>query len=536
MASTHSSVAASNARRSLDGFFTTSLHRHAARPAVFVGDRSWSYWELDGVCRDIQHELLREEADAGNVGVITTRSAVTYAAVIAVMRAGCVYVPLNPRFPEERLLRIIRDAEIRTVIVDASDADAVALCRALAAREPITALSVGVATPENGHAETSRCATSVNLICGTRATAVARPPAPAGLAYIIYTSGSTGMPKGVAVTHESACNCVEKLQQLFGTDCEDSFTQFNELSFDLSVADMFLCWMSGACLYVPAASQGIVPMKFAITHGITVWSSVPSLASISARLGMLRPGILPRLRFTLFCGEALPAELAHTWAAAAPQCRVFNLYGPTETTIYATYHEFDPRRDARVGVVPIGVPLPGLSYSLAGSSQIDGSDVGELWLSGDQLALGYWRNALATSRAFVSVPDGQGRAQTWYRTGDLASYDPALGLIFRGRADRQVKLHGYRVELQDVEAALRRVTECSVVAVVPRVGSAGLVDGLVAFCETSQLDEHLTRQRCLEAMPSYVVPHRIVALASLPLSEHGKVDYKRLAVLASSDD
>jgi non-ribosomal peptide synthetase component F len=144
-------------------------------------------------------------------------------------------------------------------------------------------------------------------------------PDSASLAYIIYTSGSTGVPKGVAITHESACRCIEKLHLMFQTDEQDRFTQFSAMSFDVSIADLFLCWKSGGTLYVPAPEEALVPLSFAVKHQLTIWASVPSLASFLLKLQLLKRGALPKLRLTFFAGEALPTELAQAWAVAAPK-------------------------------------------------------------------------------------------------------------------------------------------------------------------------------------------------------------------------
>jgi non-ribosomal peptide synthetase component F len=295
--------------------------------------------------------------------------------------------------------------------------------------------------------------------------------------------------------------------------------------------EMFVCWKSGGALYAPPSTTVLVPLNFAVTHELTIWSSVPTLANFLLKLGLLKDRVLPHVRLTIFGGDALSAELAHAWAAAAPHSRILNLYGPTEVTITSTQYEFEPKSAAHSGLVPIGIPFPGLRHVIVDDGcAIETEDtLGELWLAGDQLAVGYWQNSEATRAAFVRYPSDAPAADLWYRTGDLVSWRNGAGLSFRGRLDRQVKLRGCRVELLEVESALRKLLESTLVAVVPVRDANGICQQIVAYCEKLTFDEAILRGRCLEQLPRYMVPHRIFELDPFPLTDHGKVDYLALA-------
>jgi D-alanine--poly(phosphoribitol) ligase subunit 1 len=498
-------------RRSLDVFFSKSAQRFPSRPALYAAGQLWSYGQLDAESAKIAAALNMQGA---NIGLLYARSAFSYAAILAIMRSGNVYVPLNPKMPAQRLLRMIEDAGIQTLIVDTAEG-----------------LSEGVA-------ETLKQCPFLRVLTQESDTGPASGKAPTnpsnGLAYIIYTSGSTGTPKGVAVTHESACRCIEKSQCVFGISERDRFTQFSALSFDVSILDLFLCWKSGATLYVPEASEAMVPLKFATTHGITVWSSVPSLANFLLKLQLLKPNALRCVRLFLFCGEALPAELARALMQAAAESRIFNLYGPTECTIFATYYEYDRESGPRSGIVPIGAPLPGVSCKIVDEGHaVDLEDVpGELWLAGDQLAREYWNNPASTRAAFVRRRFDDTGPDIWYRTGDLVCQRKESGLSFRGRLDRQIKLRGFRIELQEIESALRDVIGCALVAVIPVRNSGGICEKIIAYCDSLGADEAMIKSRCLNRIPSYMVPDRIVALDTFPLNESGKINYMALAARA----
>ena len=528
-------------RRTLDAFFSHSLRTHPSRPALFVSGRYWTYAELDAQCRAIEDTLSTADLTntCHNIGLLYAGAALSYAAVIAVMRSNNVHVPLNRKTPAERLLRILEDAGIEAVIVDASEALPDSVLKALLQSRPLHLFVKGPFTTELESALQVAPQHRIWRIGDTVAANglhntppnPADPPDSASLAYIIYTSGSTGVPKGVAITHESSCRCIEKLHLMFQTEEQDRFTQFSAMSFDVSIADLFLCWKSGATLYVPAPEEALVPLNFAVKHQLTIWASVPSLASFLLKLQLLKRAALPKLRLTLFAGEALPTELAQAWAVAAPNSKVFNIYGPTECTIYSIYYEYDSRTAPQQAVVPIGIPLPGLRSMVVDDGHPIEQDntPGELWLSGDQLAYGYWKNPAATRTAFVHYPANGPSSAMWYRTGDVVSWQAGVGLSFRGRIDRQVKLRGYRIELQEIESALRDVVGCTLAAVVPLRNAGGLCEEIVAYCDRLSGDEATIKARCLDRLPRYMVPDRIFELDPIPLSDHGKVDYQALA-------
>jgi D-alanine--poly(phosphoribitol) ligase subunit 1 len=516
--------------RTLDTFFSESVQRWPDRPALYVRGKSWSYAQVDAESRRLEHGL----ALAGfsglwrNIGLLYARSLSSYAAVIAIMRSGNVYVPLNPSLPEERLIKIIQDAGIALLIIDTDEGIPAGVINALQGVTCVRTLQIG----DRSNARLESMPHEWRSSCEPTAEKETPTTHDAGpLAYIMYTSGSTGTPKGVAISHPSACSCIKSLHELAQTTQEDRFTQFSALSFDVSISDMFLCWKSGGALYVPTSSEALVPLSFVTAHGITVWSSVPSLANILLRLRLLTHNALPQLRLSMFAGEGLPLELAQAWAAAAPQSRILNLYGPTEVTIFATYHWYPTPGTAYAGILPIGRPFPTMRCLIMRDNQpVEQEDEpGELWMAGDQLATKYWNNTAATEYAFVRYPSEAGAGEVWYRTGDIVSYRHEVGYLFHGRADRQIKLHGYRVELQEIESALREEIGCAFVAVVPVRDGAGMWEKLIAYCDRIDAEEPGIKARCTRRLPRYMVPDRIVKLDDFPLGAHGKIDYLALA-------
>jgi non-ribosomal peptide synthetase component F len=311
----------------------------------------------------------------------------------------------------------------------------------------------------------------------------------------------------------------------------DRFSPNFEITFDLSVFDMFMPWLHGAGLFVAPRSQQGCPSDFVAQAELTIWFSVPSLAFFIQRMRGDLLGAFPKLRWSLFCGERLPNRIAYAWALMAPNSCVENLYGPPEVTIACTAHTFDPHTSPApetLGNVPIGHALPGHAVALVDDAleRVPAGQAGELCMSGPQVTLGYLGAPAQTRERFLTMPwDRDDPRRVWYRTGDLVAYLPGSDVLTHlGRTDEQVKVRGYRVELGEVEFALRKVVGTDAVAVVavPRRDTE-LVE-IVAFIAGESFDEAVVRERLGEALPAYMHPSRLVAMTTLPLTSNGKVD------------
>jgi non-ribosomal peptide synthetase component F len=297
---------------------------------------------------------------------------------------------------------------------------------------------------------------------------------------------------------------------------------------------MFVAWERGACVCCLPASETIKPGKFVRERELTVWFSVPSVGLFMKRLGMLKPGRYPSLRWSLFCGEPLPAEIAQAWAEAAPNSTVENLYGPTEATIACTLYRWDPASspaECRHGIVPIGAPYPGMTVLVADEDQreVAPGGEGELLLAGAQVSLGYWQDPEKTAAAFVVPPE---REQIHYRTGDLVRRPVAdEPIMYVGRLDHQVKVNGHRVELGEIEAALRELTGVDAVVALgwPRTDAGAAA--ITAFAAGTEADPELLREALAKLLPEYMVPRRIHLLDAIPLNANGKFDRGALVKL-----
>lgn len=465
--------------------FRRSVERWPHRPALHCGGRTLTYAELDRWSNAVAQGVEQAGAAGQRVAVLAAKVPATYAVILGILKSGCAYLPVAPDAPEARVQAMLGKAGVQWAFGLPANLGEVR----------------GLAMPgEEG-------ATGM----------VPREIRPEAEAYVLFTSGSTGGPKGVSVARGNVAAYLRHMLTTYAFRPEDRFTQFFELTFDLSVHDLFVCWGAGACLCVPGSHASLQAGAYVREQGITAWFSVPSVAMVMQRMRGLSAGSLPQLRFAFFCGEALPWALANAFRAAAPNARTVNLYGPTEATIAITGHELTEPAEEMEGLVPIGTPFAGSEVAV---------EQGELWLGGAQVAAGYINDPDATRHAFVQR---RGSADRWYRTGDRVRMDNTGVLHFIGRLDDQVKVLGHRVEPAEVDALLAAIlgrAGCATVAVTTADTAR-----LVTFIDVESPAGPLLEQ-CRAQLPPYMVPERIIFLPALPLTAHGKVDRKQLIALA----
>jgi non-ribosomal peptide synthetase component F len=312
---------------------------------------------------------------------------------------------------------------------------------------------------------------------------------------------------------------------------DDRFSQNFDLTFDLSVFDMFAAWERGACVCCPPRKTRLNPRDFIRNSDLTIWFSTPSVAWMMKRMGSLKPGAFPRLRWSLFCGEPLPLDLAIDWAEAAPHSALENLYGPTETTVACTAYPWNrvaPHNESSHGIVPIGYPLPGVHTLVVNErlAEVSPGQEGELLIAGPQVSLGYWRDPEKTSASFLIPP---GKNKVYYRTGDLV-YRPRGGepMRFLGRLDNQIKVLGNRVELLEIEALLRRQAGVEMAIALGWPLTPSGASGTEAFVSPANMDVQIIRARLAESLPGYAVPRKIHLIDEWPLNANGKIDRQEL--------
>jgi amino acid adenylation domain-containing protein len=521
--------------RSLVTGFLRSAERYPHHVALEVGSTTITYQTLYDTARSLAATILGNlpKTDPALTAVLAYRSPTAYAGILGSLMAGHGYVPLNPTFPPERTSAMLRRSDCRSLIVDASGESQLEQVLHHVTEPTLVVL------PECPDVGEHRARWPQHRFVGAGglddASAAELPRSSSNaIAYLLFTSGSTGVPKGVAVAHRNVVHFVQSAVERYQITELDRFSQTFDLTFDLSAFDMFVAWERGARLCCPSRKALLNPAQFIRDARLTVWFSVPSVALMMKQLAALKPAAFPTLRWSLFCGEPLPADLAAAWLEAAPHSVLENLYGPTEVTIACTAYRWQAGRstdECEHNIVPIGHPLAGMKALIVDThlQEVPLGEAGELLMAGPQVALGYWHDPDKTAASFVT-PHGQD--SIYYRTGDRVCVSTAdAPLTFRGRLDHQIKVQGYRVELHEVEAFLKQEAGVDIAIAVgwpQRSSSAG---GIEAFMTSAPVDVETVRERLKARLPSYAVPRRIHIIDCWPLNSNGKIDRKQLLKL-----
>ncbi|MBF6170939.1 non-ribosomal peptide synthetase [Nocardia blacklockiae] len=474
--------------------------RAAADPeriALRYAGAALTYRELDEWSNRLAHKLIGRGAGPGDVVALAlARSVESVVAVLAVAKSGAAYLPVDVRYPAERIRHMLTDSRTRLGLT--TDRDRAAL--------PDT-VDWLVVTDTDGHA--ARPVTDADRV---------RPLSVDEVAYVIYTSGSTGVPKGVAVTHRGLVNFAAAQRDRYDVDSTSRTLHFASPSFDASVLEMLLAWCAGATMVIaPADVYGGDELaelleRESVSHAFV---TPAALASIDARWE------LPELRSLVVGGEAVGADLVRRWA---PSRGMFNAYGPSEATVAPVLSEALQAGEP----VPLGGPIGGVGVVVLDGRlrPVPVGVVGELYVLGCGVARGYvGRVGLSASR-FVACPFG-GVGERMYRTGDVVRWSSGGGLVFVGRSDDQVKVRGFRIELGEITSV---VSDCPGVGFVhtevreDQVGQARIVSYVAPADERSGADPEAIRRFVAGRLPAHMVPSAVVVLAEIPRTPAGKLD------------
>lgn len=530
-------------RSTVHELFARSAVANGGRTAVVDGDRSITYRQLE----NFSNQLAATMVDVGvlpgdRVMLLLAKSVDAVAAMLAVMKIGAIFTPLDTESPPARLRPMVATAEPVLILTDGNHRPLLDdLLPSPLDRVP--GLRIGLIDREldadEGPPE-RRLPLAFDLTV-IEAASTAPPPVAVDaddLAYLLFTSGSTGAPKGVPIRHISVVAFVGWANEYFAVGPGDRQSAHSPLHFDLSVHDVFGSLLAGAELHLVDPNLNLLPttiVDFMAERRLVQWFSVPSvLRAIAARDG-LAGRELPALRRLLWCGEALPTVTLRYWMEHLPAVEFTNLYGPTEATIASSYHTVEscPAKDSEP--VPIGVACGGESLHVLddGLRPVAPDVVGQLFLGGVGLSPGYWRDGERTAEAFVEsrhVPD----AGRLYRTGDLARIDDNGLAHFLGRNDRQIKSRGFRIELDEIAGALAGLDELSHSAVVA-VDTPGFEGTTICAAyvlkPTSDASPASLRTQLANAIPSYMLPGRWLAVAEIPTTPNGKIDHRAVIEL-----
>jgi amino acid adenylation domain-containing protein len=503
---------------SLDALVGTRAARTPHATAVVSAEGRLTYRELMDRAESLARCLRALGAGPeARVGICAGRSAELVVGILAILRAGAAYVPLDPAHPRERLAWILEDSGAALLLTESSRLPLFAE-PPFAARGGRTVLLDAAAeepAAKEPAAEEPGFSAPLPSLGSTR------------LAYILYTSGSTGVPKGVALSHGGALALLRWAGGLFPDEDLSGVLASTSVGFDLSVFELFLpLSRGGTVLLVPDA------LHAGVASGVTLINTVPSAMAELVRLG----AVPPTVRVVCLAGERLPGSLAAAVHRAVPGCRVLNLYGPTEGTTYSTWFEVEPESGREPA---IGRPVGGTRVHLVDRRlrPLPVGVVGELFLAGLGLARGYVGRPDLTAERFLPDPWSPEPGGRLYRTGDLGRRRPDGVLELLGRFDQQVKLRGFRIELGEVEAALAAHPAVREAAVEVRENAAG-DRRLVAWTvgADGDADPAALRDFLGARLPDSMLPSIYAALPALPLTPNGKVDRRALAARPLPDE
>ncbi len=450
--------------------FLNNLFRYPERTSLVIQEKEYSYAQLSKYVQCIYNHLLGGGVKDHRIGIYVEDDLFSYAAILALSLYGASYVPLNKSLPAARLQKIIDAADLK-IILKSEEVELSPL--------EFQSLEVVVVQEE---------------------------------AYVMFTSGSTGTPLGVPVLKRNVHALLQHYlnKEKYDFSEKDKFIQTYELSFDVSVFSLFVPLSIGAsCYTVPNGGiKYLSILKILMQQEITVISAVPSfLAHIGRKIEELK---LPSVRYSFFSGEALPSSHAKSWMKALPNAKVYNCYGPTETTIVCTGVLLNTlsAEEWNIDPLPIGYAFENMNYQI--------SEEAELCFSGVQVFEGYIDGE--QDRFYLH------NNKRFFKTGDLVEERENGLLVFKGRIDQQVKINGYRIELGEISKVLSTIANCRVFTYV--------VDSkIISVLESEKFNEIEIRKKLEVLLPNYMLPSQFTCLAIFPLNENGKLDREKIKKL-----
>lgn len=501
-------------------YLLESFKKYSDNNALFTYNTYYQYNQLEELSRKIADTILSIKYAQQPVIIIGSKSFYTHAAICGTIISGSYYSPLNEMFPLERNLNIIKLSKAEILILDYTD---------FSCYEEILNNINGynIICPDEHYDFLTNKFTNHTFYKAQNYNNNFFNAEISDTAYMLFTSGSTGIPKGIKISHFNLSSYIQAFIKRNSVTNKDKIMQMNDLTFDLSIHSIFLSFIFGACLYVPDSNSKINPNKFIISNEITHILMVPSSLVIMKKLRLLKNSIFPSIKYLAFCGEALPFNNAVLMAEAAPNAKLENIYGPTEATIACTYFEFNKNTKELpeyAGSMPIGKAYNGMEVFLIDENKnIISNDIGQIVLSGRQLAKGYINNEIQTKEKFVKINN-----KDCYLTGDLGRLVNGE-LVFLGRNDAQVQIKGYRVELYEIENALSKIENIISNAVIPTPVNAATYENLTAFITIkSKINENQIKNILSQKLPPYMVPNQYIILDNMPLNSNGKIDRNQL--------
>ena len=478
----------------------SSIHNFPGRNAFCIDEQFYTYEQFGQTISKIRTAIQSENINNLNVGLVINDDLETYASIFALWLEGHSYVPLHPNWPLERCLDICEQVELK-LILDSSEETRY---------DKSIVLNTSALEYVLDNLEPKQNINDDDL------------------AYILFTSGSTGKPKGVPISRGNLSSFMEAFWNIgFKLTEEDKFLQCFDLSFDLSVMSYLVPLTVGACVFtIPAGGVKYIAIPEILEdYGLTFALMAPST------INYLKPYFdeieLPELKYSLFCGEALREEITEGWSTCVPNADIYNVYGPTEDTIFCTYYKFnrDSKNKSHNGVLSIGKTMTSGDVKVLNGNgeEVGVGELGELSLYGGQLFREYWKNEEKTKDAFLVARDGR----KYYKSGDVCFRDEEGDIMYSGRMDHQAKIQGFRVELGEIEFHAREFLKDKNVVCMAFENSGNLTE-IAIFVESEQFDNTDLVAYMRGKMPPYMIPTKWIYVPVFPLNGNDKIDKVKL--------
>ncbi len=496
---------------------------HASKIALSYPDgKKYSYFELNELSNRLSAFLLAKNIRQGDVvALFNDKSPEAYALMLACLKAGITYTNLDNTNPWERLRKIVATCDPKMILHDSESNTVIGEITTLFPQTPIINYSLPEFTKDTNQFSPANPESSIEVHGGVPA-------------YLMFTSGSTGFPKGAVMSHNNVLNFIQWGQQTFGITSSDVFTNVNPIYFDNSVFDFYTSLFSGATL-VPL-NANIVKNTKSLVQAInntncTIWFSVPSLLVYLLTTKALTKEDFKSIKRIAFGGEGFPKnKLKQLFDLLGERTKLFNVYGPTECTCICSSYLITHRDFQNMSeLAPLGYIAPNFGYEILALSE-ENPNYGELALTGPCVGLGYYNDADRTAKSFVQNPMKR-FSERMYKTGDIVERAENNYLYFKGRSDNQIKHMGYRIELEEVEAAFSSLSYINEVGVIYErlTPELGQIKAFISVAENSKdVKEILSDVKAI--LPVYMIP-KIHVLEALPKNRNGKIDRKQLEAI-----